>query len=558
MSVAARHAVRHEVTGILRATSALRVGAWGASLGVDLAVAQDGLGRLVLPGTSLAGALRAWLAGQLGEADLPEPRVVGDETSGEVTGVRRVDRLFGWLVPGSQAAAASVVHVDDAVALPEPSGRAGAPPPVPRPETRDGVALDRVTGSAATNALYQHEVVPVGTRFGFRLVAFEPVPGRAHHDPIAADVAETVARLVAGLERGLVLLGAARSRGLGGVELVDTTHRHVDLRRRDDVLAWWRGEAPVVVPRPVPVDDRRLRVTVRWAPTGPLVVGGDTVTVSHVRPDDATERPDDATRRPEPAEAATEADEVDRHERAVLTPRLAQVDGVPRLLLPGSSVKGVLRSHAERIVRTLHSGGPRPDRQTPWQDQLADQCLGPVLALFGVIKAEGEGGHRGRGALRVHDCHGPVLGDDTLRLTTHVAVDRWTGGAADNQLFTVAEPRAATWEPIRLDLDLDQLRRVTREASTTPALPLVLLLLVLRDLGDDLLALGGGTTRGRGGMRVGRDRVAFAVAGGEEPWRSLDGRSLTEVVDEPPAAVADAVEEWRKHWAALERTGAGR
>ena len=38
------------------------------------------------------------------------------------------------------------------------------------------------------------------------------------------------------------------------------------------------------------------------------------------------------------------------------------------------------------------------------------------------------------------------------RVVTHVAVDRWTGGAAENLLFSVAEPVSASWQPIQMSL----------------------------------------------------------------------------------------------------------
>src|ERR1035441_9110100 len=62
-AVSGRRAVtiRHEVTGTLEAVTALRAGGWGSSAHADLVVARDGLERLMIPGTSLAGALRSWL-----------------------------------------------------------------------------------------------------------------------------------------------------------------------------------------------------------------------------------------------------------------------------------------------------------------------------------------------------------------------------------------------------------------------------------------------------------------------------------------------------------------
>ena len=58
----------------------------------------------------------------------------------------------------------------------------------------------------------------------------------------------------------------------------------------------------------------------------------------------------------------------------------------------------------------------------------------------------------------------------------HVAIDRWTGGAADSFLYSVLEPVAVDWPEIELCVDLDRLApKENRDAA------LALLLLTLKD-----------------------------------------------------------------------------
>ena len=73
---------------------------------------------------------------------------------------------------------------------------------------------------------------------------------------------------------------------------------------------------------------------------------------------------------------------------------------------------------------------------------------------------------------------------------------------------------------------------------------LALLLLVLRDLADGWLALGFGATRGRGSVRV--SRVAFTGEGLTGIWAGLPGRTLADVIDDPPDGVSRAFAAWRK------------
>ena len=81
---------------------------------------------------------------------------------------------------------------------------------------------------------------------------------------------------------------------------------------------------------------------------------------------------------------------------------------------------------------------------------------------------------------------------------THVAIDRWTGGAAPGLLFSLLEPHGQTWEPLRLQLDFGRLLPEEQAPAIT------LLLLVLRDLIRNAVSFGHGTNHGRGHIQVTR------------------------------------------------------
>src|SRR5262249_40476034 len=82
----------------------------------------------------------------------------------------------------------------------------------------------------------------------------------------------------------------------------------------------------------------------------------------------------------------------------------------------------------------------------------------------------------------------------------HVAVDRWTGGAAEGFLYSVLEPNGIHWEPIRLTLDLTRLRKDGERNDRDPAV--ALLLLVLRELSAGCIPLGFGVNRGMGAIEI--------------------------------------------------------
>ncbi|MBV9381317.1 MAG: hypothetical protein JO242_11670 [Streptosporangiaceae bacterium] len=466
---------------MLHTVTALRVGGWA-----HLLVARDGLGRIVIPGTSLAGALRAWLGTVAGPAGSP----LFDATA--------LGKVFGNLEQGGQDEELCRVRVDDAVVVGDTLL-----------EIRDGVGIDRDTGAAAAGLLYQHEVIPPHTLLAVRITA-----SQTSDDP--ERVGEALRLLVTALAEGRIALGAARTRGLGRVRLTGARHVRIDLTDRAQVLAWLCGQ---VLPTPdagagagpVVVADSRLSIEIRWSPVTPVMVQASTVN--------------------EP-EAESDRDPVD------IVPLQAMCSGSDsraRLILPGSSVKGVLRSHAERIMRTLLGIADLPGK---WLGQVNDPRLTAVQVLFGAAGDHSgqDGGSGQQGALSVNDCYGDMTAE---RVVTHTAVDRWTGGAAENLLFSVQEPAAADWEPMRMSLDTHRVSSGENENNHAIAL----LLLVLRDLADGWLALGFGGTRGRGAVSVAE--ITFDGSKLPQPWADLCGRTLADLIGDPPEAVSHAFVSWQ-------------
>jgi CRISPR/Cas system CSM-associated protein Csm3 (group 7 of RAMP superfamily) len=208
-----------------------------------------------------------------------------------------------------------------------------------------------------------------------------------------------------------------------------------------------------------------------------------------------------------------------------------------RLVLPGSGIKGALRSRAELIARTVGAGRTDP---TTADD---GQPLPVIRHLFGAAARSQSGVQHGlRGAVAVPDCRSrsivpreqwngvvrfsPTDGpprespaDARRRIATEydaavqslnrsaqdlhfevvdrVAVDRWTGGAAEGLLFAALEPASTTWEDITIDVDLARV-----PAGDPRADAIAVLLLAARDMAHGLVPLGRGTRRGWGAVRV--------------------------------------------------------
>jgi CRISPR/Cas system CSM-associated protein Csm3 (group 7 of RAMP superfamily) len=549
----ARHiSCRYELSARLRAVTALAVSSGAEERGVDLAIARDGHGRPYVPGTSLAGALRAWsLLGS--DPDLWHQLWGWQATDGSPQGREPKGEAQGW---------ASRIWVEDGIVeLPQGASME---------EIRDGIAIDRGTGAAAKGFKYERAVLPAGTVVTLRLTC-------AVEEEHEAAARALLQRIWLGLRSGQLWLGAARSRGLGRLELLEGSDRLLreQLGGREEVLTALRrrvrGEAP---DEAVPLSTGTrlegpavLCFHLHWRPVGPLMV-----------------------------RASTDGLSVDS------LPLTVSVDGQRALLLPGSSIKGALRARAERILRTLFDQGPT-------LADLPQQLLPhPLIGwLFGTAPP-GEDSHSerdtgttlrpGLAALWIADClsrsrieeglwaqvesarrlgpadlevsKGPeeapvALPDPSLREVldgsptlrdwdpvVRVAIDRWTGGAAEERLFSTLEPHGVEWNPVEIVVHLERLPGELHEPATA------LLLLVLDDLSRRELPLGFATNRGSGDLEV--QEVAIRA------WRTdqlstlagsypTNGQGLLAALESArPAQLADLRSSWER-WLASQAKG---
>ena len=149
-----------------------------------------------------------------------------------------------------------------------------------------------------------------------------------------------------------------------------------------------------------------------------------------------------------------------QHPLRVKTAGKSTKDSTAPLLIPGTSIRGALRSRCSRIARTVlyAKSGPPEEKSFVAADekgnllpidiheQLArDPNL--VRYMFGTTEY--------RGAIRIKDCTTTDLGP--FLKVTHNAIDRWTGGVAEGLLFNEVTYPHATWNDIVIELDTARL-----------------------------------------------------------------------------------------------------
>lgn len=137
-------------------------------------------------------------------------------------------------------------------------------------------------------------------------------------------------------------------------------------------------------------------------------------------------------------------------------------------IIPGSSWKGVYRARVEAILAALGAGALGTDI---------------VHDLFGQSRDERGQPGKGRGTVRFTSS---TLGATDGETRTHVAIDRFTGGARDGALYSVKGVRVGTEFDLTIELPPDR--------------PEVAALFdhVRRDLHDGLIGVGGNGSRGYG------------------------------------------------------------
>ncbi len=496
------------VRGQLELKGSFHIGSGSASQFSDMALRRDAQGQVYIPGTSLVGLLRS-------AAEDLAPYVTGsiqDPQSRSQPGL--TSDLFGWSPEkgtsgGGQAARLTMLNALPKKALPNIL------------EIRDHVGMDRKTGAARKGLFYNREVAPANSCFKFEFHVQEPT-------------AEEVRLLKAVLDLWAtsgVRLGGRTTSGLGLAQLQNIQWFALDFSQDNLLLAYLLppAEAPdgeeylpvdeckpeqieaMLGPAPEPVSPvvaeerylpQRVVIELELETLDPLLVVGYTPKL-----DASGERPTDA---------------------AFVTRLKLKDNGkaINEIFLPGSGFKGVLRSRAEKIARTLDYYTGYAKQEDAWNDAGAQaqyarrisacavtHALAPkeeptrLHACFGGVRMDNTEGQEEpglykqscltcrlfgntalRGRLVVDD--GLLLTEGKTKLFDHVAIDRFSGGAADAKKFDDRPLLPGERFSIRLELQRPE--------------PWMLgyLALLLKDLDDGDLYLGHATHRGYGRVRA--------------------------------------------------------
>ena len=523
---------RYDLTIPVELTSELHIG------GVDdvpdrdgegtvIRFCRNGLGEPTIPGRSIRGAVRAACN------VLWQERKLKDDPSGAFSETNWKSLWGDDLAHHEGDSPEDVLPVRRsaltfyAVSFPQYNDSDSGESPLPR---RHGIGIDRTTGAASDGALYEHEFLPRGTRFNIRITAegrdgekmeneqSEGIPGPAPSE----SVKKLLEVIVDILKSDTVCLGGRTGSGQGTIQVIEPKlHRTGGttdagtLTAPADILDALIGPDSEGTPIPLELggwsleEPARIKIT-WWSPTGIFVAEDEKLT---------KQRKEEARKKDPTANGVTEP---------LRDPSVPWDEA--QLLIPGTSIRGALRSRASRIARTVLAA--RDELSAFASHDLHEQIAAEpnlVRYMFGTTEY--------RGAVTVHDCLSTERGKRIE--VTHNAIDRWTGGVIDGGLFTEAVYLGTKWQPITIDIDLRQLLNNIEaekgpEDAGTPVgadetgigsedreqpnpthadyahAAYVLLGLVLAELSAGTLPLGSRSTRGLGQVVVSTIKVEGA------------------------------------------------
>ena len=409
------------VRGTLVLDTPTCLGSGDADSPTDLALLRDSVSDCaLLTGASIAGALRNYLREYQGGYGVEEQK--GD----------RATMLFGGTRRDPDGEKSPLI-INDAISS-----------KIPVVELRDGVAIESITGTAKKGQKYDLELLASGTEFqlGFEL-SIEKNLSQSQEQALI----NLLALALRGLEQGDISIGIKKRRGFGRCHVKDWQVLNFNLENHDERMAWLKFEhwlrnlspdretySSIATALGVSLENEkderdRFLMHARFQLVGSLLIRSG---------QDSTGRAPDVVH-------------LKSHRNDELKP-----------VLSGTSLAGVLRHRAERIVNTL--GG--------------SSTL--VNELFGFVGKDSQASR-----LVVHE---KVIEEAEDLVQNRIAIDRFTGGAYHGALF---DEQPIFGGSVCIELELRNPKNYQ----------IGLLLLLLKDLWTSDSPVGGESSIGRGRLK---------------------------------------------------------
>jgi len=431
-------------TGTMTFNSALHLGSGESELDIDRLFQRDTKGNPLIPATSVAGVFSS-LAERIVAIIKGEWTCAFDEKKNRAVEEKRACcicttcRLFG----SAEGRASKVTFFDAFLVEPE----------LESSEVRDGVGIKRKTLTARKGAKFITEVLSKAAQFHFRLDVVDPTDEELKLLLLTLDE----------FQSGRLSLGGDTTRGLGNFTLQLENVYHVDFSDIEQLISYLKADEITELPSidlteihnkcvQGKIEIKKHEYLKRLLPINYCVID---LEFSLLAPTVINQG------------FIADLDEMD----ITFVTSQVNVDGklTETAYLPGSSLKGVFRSRAEKIIRTL-SAIHAQENDLVYEDIVAacdplETCKNQELracgAFFKAIEEKRKkkkeesvlldwqelqeraclacllfGSTHFAGRIKVIDAYPEaVVNDEHSKKFDHVAIDRFTGGAREGAKF---------------------------------------------------------------------------------------------------------------------------
>jgi CRISPR/Cas system CSM-associated protein Csm3 (group 7 of RAMP superfamily) len=501
--------IKKIISGRLKTISGLHIGSGAFSETTDSPVSRNIDGKIIISGTALAGSLRA-LATRLAPHLGGRKCIVFDEDASAESCDCQVCDLFGSIntSKSTNEGTASKIWFYDAVLEHDLIT-----------SIRDGVGIDRETRTSAraARAKYDYEVIPKGSKFSFQLV---------FHDVLDEEQENILASVLKEWCAGRGYLGGSKARGLGNIKLEDIKLYTINLSNKDILMTYLKETNPMKAA----VEEENWLGTKLNSVKSRVGKEDDYLYNSFVQIDFTLKFAGGFVINDALKAVQTGFD---------LCPKMEH----GTFMMPGSSLRGAVRSHAEKIARTIvtldsktkeeflikcPACNPFANQKSPLTScgslfkeykrknsnvEIRDAQLCPACQLFGSPD---------KGS-RLYFSDAYLTGPTKIKIMDFLAIDRFTGGGKEGAKFDAV----VLWRPsFKARIFMDNMKEWH----------LGWLMLVLKDLNDGLVSFGFGQNKWFGKATTENETIKFGavskdfIPGGLKGSSSREGIFSTQVL----------------------------
>lgn len=395
------------IKGNITIKTPLIIGSKGKTNDVDIVVVKDEKGNPYIPATSMAGVLRHYF---YQNADVEE--------------VDKTHLRYFWgadYFQNDDNICQSALYISDLTLVNDAQIK-----------VRDGVAINNELGIAQEKNKFDYEIVEPGAKFNLKM----EITFRDEHQKDT--FVKILAFLVQALKNSKIFIGAMTTKGFGRCILTNEQYYELDFCNKQDVIAWLSRNIDELKPSTLDVNNTFKMKNKEFIIDSFFDIKNSLLVRSY------TGRP-------------TEPDAV-------------HIESNGKPVLPGTSVKGALRSRAIKIANTLGAKG----------EELVKQ-------LFGWANDEGKNTVKYKSRVIVEETE---IKNIERQIQTRIKIDRFTGGVMRGSLFDSMPlwPLAGSQRMVNIKITVKDYQ----------PWEVGLLLLIFKDLWSGDLAIGGEKSIGRG------------------------------------------------------------